>query len=114
MNTLEIQIDERPNAAVAHLRGNASNTEAETLRAALLELGGARYDRVVIDLDAVQFIASMALAELIEFHKVMHKAGGRLRLCGVHDSVADLFKKTRLIEVFPLYDSVDAALEENG
>lgn len=111
MNTLEIQIDQRPDAAVAHLRGNASNTEAEHLRAALLELGAASYDHVVIDLDELEFIASMALAELIEFHQNIHKSGGRLRLCGAHDAIADLFKKTRLVEVFPLFETIDEAIE---
>ena len=111
MNTLDIQIEERPDIAVARLRGNASNTEADKLRNALLTLGNERFERVVIDLNDLHFIASMALAELIEFHQVLNKSGNRLHLCGAHDSIADLFRKTRLAEVFPLFDDVDAAIE---
>ena len=55
---------------------------------------------VRLDLSAVRFIDSTALAELLRTRKVLQEAGGRLLLGPVSDAVRVILELTGLAEVF--------------
>jgi len=110
MDPFDIQIDQRTDAVVARLSGSASNAQADRLRTTLAELAEEDETRVVVDMQELSFIASMSLAELLQLHLKLKQSGRRLRLSGATDPIADVFKKTRLVELFPLYPSIDEAI----
>jgi anti-sigma B factor antagonist len=58
---------------------------------------------------AVSFIDSSGLASLVSGLKLARERGGWLRLAGVNEQVASIFKMTLLDRVFELYPNVDAA-----
>ena len=49
-----------------------------------------------LDLESVQYIASMGLAKFIALHKKLQTMGGHLTLCNVGASVYEVFQVTRL------------------
>lgn len=108
-----VQIDPRPQGVIARLQGHATNTHASELRQALLQLMSSPPAKVVIDLKELAYIASMTLAELINFRLMFHQQGGRLHLAGANRNVADVFQQTHLDGLFPMYDNTDAALEDD-
>ncbi len=57
---------------------------------------------VVLSLARVEFIASAALNRLINFHKRVHDAGGRLKLCSLQPTIEKVFIATRLNQVFDI------------
>jgi anti-sigma B factor antagonist len=64
---------------------------------------------VIIDLSDVTFIDSSGLGALIGSLKVMND-DGELVLCGARDSVAGMFKLTRMNKVFRMFHSVEDAV----
>jgi len=75
-------------------------------------LAGLRADgctTVVVDLTGVGFLDSSALGVLIAAHQELAEAGGELRLAAARPQVRKVFGITRLAEVIPLFDDVDAA-----
>lgn len=107
-----IQIEPHPQGIIARLQGHATNPHALDLRQALLQLMSSPPDKIVIDLQELVYIASMTLAELINFRQLFQKQGGRLRLAGANRNVADVFQQTHLDDLFPMYDTPEQALED--
>ena len=69
---------------------------------------------VVVDLSSVSYIDSSGIASLVE--GLQHARGRKLGfgLAGIADTVMQVFKLTRLDSVFPIYATVDAAMEAIG
>jgi anti-anti-sigma factor len=110
----EVEVRDLPRGAVASLRGEASNDRAENVHQALSRLLEQRTQQVVIDLRELSFIASMTLAELISFRREMQSYGGRLRLAGATDPIVSVFKTTHLADLFPMFDTPEAALDDEN
>ena len=110
MSEFAVDIDSQPNGMIARLRGSASNIHAESMRNALANILQQRANPVIIDLGELDYIASAALAELISFRQNLQSYGGCMRLAGARDQIAELFEKTRLVELFPMYPSATDAL----
>lgn len=74
-----------------------------------------RYDSArdfIFDLSKVEFIASACLGCLVELLQETEHCKGRILLANVSDSVAFLFKVTKLDSVFKIFDDVADAKEE--
>jgi anti-sigma B factor antagonist len=63
---------------------------------------------IVLDMSEVTFIDSSGLGALIGTLKVMGN-DGELVLCGTRDSVASMFKLTRMNKVFRMFSSPEEA-----
>lgn len=68
--------------------------------------------RIVIDLNAVEFMNSSGLSLLIGCAKALKQAGGRMLLAGASRKVLDLIKLTKLSPILVTCPSVDDALEQ--
>jgi anti-anti-sigma factor len=53
--------------------------------------------KVVIDLQHIKFISSVAFRPLLRVRRLLQEAGGRLVLCGLTSVVGDVFYTTRLV-----------------
>ncbi|MDP6445311.1 MAG: STAS domain-containing protein [Pirellulaceae bacterium] len=67
---------------------------------------------LVLDFEPVQFLSSAVLNRLIILDGVVKRQGGRLRLCGMQRSIADIFKITKLTQVFSIHDDVETAIAQ--
>jgi anti-sigma B factor antagonist len=67
--------------------------------------------RLVIDFRNVTNMSSSALGMLITLHKRVREANGQLRLCNIQPTIAEVFKITRLDEIFQIVDSQDDAVD---
>jgi anti-anti-sigma factor len=80
---------------VTHLRGDDL---ADALRAEMLDaLAHSGTARVVVDLQQVESLSSVAFRPLLSLLKQVRSAGGRLVLCGLRPDVASVFHITRMI-----------------
>lgn len=66
--------------------------------------------RVVVDLGAVTFVDSTALATLVRGMKHCRQNGGDLRLCGLQQPVRIIFELTKLDRAFETYPNADTAV----
>lgn len=107
-----MEISSRISGDVQVLRVEAARIDAaaairfkDEVRAAAKE-GGAR---VVLDLDAVEFVDSSGLGAIVAAMKALPE-GRKLDLAGLHGAVAQVFRLTRMDQVFAIHDSAEAAL----
>jgi anti-sigma B factor antagonist len=66
---------------------------------------------LVLDFHHVKFLSSAVLGLLIRISKRIHEQGGQLRLCNIHPGIYEVFKITRLTNVFDIYEDVDSATQ---
>ena len=85
---------------------------AEQLEDVLLDaiLAGTQY--VIVDLRDVSHADSGGIRALVRGHLAVAKKGGRVSLVNASANVQRVLHTLRLDSVFPIYDSVDAALAD--
>ncbi len=110
MSAFTIDTETRDKGVIAHLKGDANNQHATDIREAFSPVLQERVLRIVLDLSELEFIASIALGELISLRHDLQTYGGQLRLAGANPHVEDVFKKTRLAELFPMFKDPDEAI----
>ncbi len=73
--------------------------------------------RLVLDFRSVKFLSSAVLGLLIRISKRIHEQGGQLRLCNIHPGIYEVFKITRLTNIFDIFEDVESAIHsftDNG
>ena len=97
--------------AVATAPEDLDARNSQEAREQLKKLIGEGHHQLVIDLSSLSFIDSSGLGALVAALKAARQHGGNVRLCGLTPGVQSIFELTRLSRVFDVYDSVDAAVE---
>ena len=109
---MNYSVDERYNAVVIKLSGNAmGGPDGAKLQETLHDLREQDKKNVVVDLSKTKFMNSSGLGMLISGMTTMRNAGGDLRLANVADRIQSLLIITKLITVFKEYDSVEEAVK---
>jgi anti-sigma B factor antagonist len=85
---------------------------AEQFESVLQEVIAAGHRHVIVDLSSVGHIDSGGVRVLVSGHLTVHKQGGRVSLANPCATVRRVFSTLRLDTVFPVYDSIDAALAD--
>ena len=81
--------------ADSQVRGDET---AEALRAELLDaVSRSGLDRVVLNMKAVEFISSVAFRPLLQLHAKLKEVNGRLVVCDMKPSVAEVMRLTRMV-----------------
>jgi anti-sigma B factor antagonist len=70
--------------------------------------------KLVLELTAVRYLASMALGKLILLNRKAQVAGGRLALCGLTPAVAQILEVAHLNDRFDIYPGDQQALASFG
>ena len=71
----------------------------------------AGHTRIVLDLSGVDFVDSSGLGAIVACLKRLGPRGD-LAIAGARGAVSRLFTLTRMDKVFPLHETVDAAVEQ--
>jgi anti-sigma B factor antagonist len=61
--------------------------------------------RILLNLAGVTFIDSCGLGELVASQVSVEKKGGEIKLVGLTETLRELFRATRLLAVFDVYES---------
>jgi anti-sigma B factor antagonist len=67
--------------------------------------------KLLIDFSNVNFLSSAVLGTLIRILSTMKKYNGRLVLCSINDKVFEIFKITRLNQIFETYPDFAQAMK---
>ncbi|HXB75235.1 MAG TPA: STAS domain-containing protein [Candidatus Acidoferrales bacterium] len=65
---------------------------------------------LVVDLGELAYVSSMGLRSFITVTKMLQDKGGPLRICRLKGLVKQVFEITGLLQLFRVYESVEAAL----
>ena len=66
---------------------------------------------LILDFCNVRFLSSAVLGLLIRISKKVYERDGQLRLCSISPKIYEIFKITRLVKIFDIYQDVESAAE---
>jgi len=84
--------------------------EIEQLYAQVRKLQEGKINRLVLNLEKLDWMGSLGLGALISCMTTMRNAGGDVHLCNLNPKLRSLLKITKLELVMPVYDSTDTAI----
>jgi len=67
---------------------------------------------LLLNFGNVQYLSSAALGKLINLKKKVTAVKGKLKLCCIHPDLLEVFRITRLDQVFEIYAEEQAALDK--
>jgi anti-sigma B factor antagonist len=107
---LEIHEREREGVAILDLKGRLTVGPAATeVREAISNRVGAGQNKIILNLEEVDYVDSTGLGTLVVCFTALQKAGGALKLLNVNKRNLELLVLTKLSTVFELFtDEQDA------
>jgi anti-anti-sigma factor len=94
------------------LRDDAATAEIFHTITQLVDAVGRR--NLVLDLAAVEEIASVGLSKIIMLNRKTQAVQGRLALCGMFPVVAEVFQVAHLDEILAIYPGEQEAVQSFG
>lgn len=107
---MEIRIRKEANASVITITQRLDAVTAPEYGKKVSELIEGGDIRLVIDFAELDYISSAGLRELLVTAKLLKAKGGQVRCANVQGSVREVFTISGFNSIFPLDDSVSAAL----
>jgi anti-sigma B factor antagonist len=107
---LEVETEKRDRWSVISLRGEIDVYTAPRLRQALIDLVENDEKDILVDMTRVDFLDSTGLGVLVGGLKRVKAKDGSLEIVATEDKILKIFEITGLSKVFPIHESVDAAV----
>ena len=107
---LGLDVTERDGWAVLAVSGEVDVATVPRLREQLHGLVAQGSNRIIVDLDGVDFLDSTGLGVLVGALKRVRSNDGELSLVCTQPRIRKVFEVTGLTKVFSLFDSVDDAV----
>ena len=108
---LDVETGTIDGAALLTLRGEIDVYTAPRLRQAIIDLVDGGADRIVVDMEKVDFLDSTGLGVLVGGLKRVRMKDGSLSIVTTQDKILKIFDITGLSKVFPIFGSLDEALK---
>jgi anti-anti-sigma factor len=107
-----VDIEQRAldDVSVVQVTGNLDTNTAPDMQTCLDELVEAGATRIVVDFATLDYISSAGLRVLLVTAKRMRGAGGTLRLCGLNETVQEVFEISGFSTIFNLHGDEAAAI----
>ena len=99
-----------PGAVIVAPAGRIDSTTFTTLEQHLAALAAAGEHRIVMDFAGVDYISSAGLRVMLALAKRAKDARGRVALCGMNDSVRQVFQLAGFLALFDVQASRDDAV----
>jgi serine/threonine-protein kinase RsbW len=112
MVELKLELKQLPEGLVVRVLGDASVVTVEKLHRELGALSLAPPRLVILDLSALDFVASLGMGAILAFDKRVAHEGGYVRLAALQPNVHEAFRHARLLQAFEVFVTVEAALHE--
>ncbi|MCL4848191.1 MAG: STAS domain-containing protein [Acidobacteria bacterium] len=108
-----MQIDERivGDVTVLDLKGKMTLGEGdELLKDKINSLVSQGHKKLVLNLEAVPYIDSAGLGEIVRTYTTVSRQGGKLKLLNLTKRIEDLLSITKLLTVFETFESEEEAV----
>lgn len=104
------------NIKIISVSGKLEPLDGKALReamSALVDHGGS--PGLLVDLEALEYMASAGFRELFFIGKKLERSGGKLAVCSLRGDVKRIFYLARFDASYPIFDTREAALNHlNG
>ncbi|WP_334141878.1 STAS domain-containing protein [Rhabdothermincola sp.] len=110
----EVGVSHREGWVVIAVTGELDVATAPRLRQEAIRVVAEGNHRLVIDLGGVDFLDSTGLGVIIGILKRVRSHSGELTVVGLTPKVRKVFEVTRVLEILPIFDTVDDAMAGAG
>ncbi len=110
---ISVRVDEKiiGEVAVLSLKGELLDDEADiTIQHKIKSLIVDGVRKVIFDMERVNRVNSRGLGILIRAANTMHQNGGEVRFAKIEGHINQIFIETRLIQIFPTFETVGRAI----
>ncbi len=108
---MNITLTENGDVTIARFEGNLDTNTAPEAQEKLDELAEDGVQRILIDFGALDYISSAGLRVLLILAKKLRGSGGNLRLCGLNETVNEVFEISGFNTIFSVFPTEEEALE---
>jgi anti-sigma B factor antagonist len=108
-----MQIDERvvDDVTILDLKGKMTLGEGdELLKDKINSLASQGHKKLILNLEAVPYIDSAGLGEIVRTYTSISRQGGKLKLLNVSKRIYDLLVITKLVTIFDSYEDENEAV----
>ena len=109
-NALRVDTQHHGSAAIVRLVGSANMDVSADLQDRLLELVDTPVEQLILDLSDLEFVSSVGLGAFVAAHVRCRHHNGVVKLVAPQPKILELLSVTKLINLFPIHDSVEAAI----
>jgi len=107
---MQIKISENNGISVCKVDGEIDINTAVEVKKIFDNLIKEKKEKIVINMEKVDYVDSSGLATLVELLKNFRKYGARLKLVSLSNKVKSLFEITKLEKLFDILDKEEEAL----
>src|SRR5574342_660242 len=110
MTNLFINTDNTQNVSILTVKGRVDSTTAPELDNALTNLLDSNRNKIVLNLQAVDYLSSAGLRALVKALKDAQKSGGDLRLASVSAPIESILRTVGMMQMFKMYSNEQEAI----
>ena len=107
---MEINTKEVAGVTFVSLQGEIKSTTSGEVMDALVGLVKGGSDKLLINLEGVNFISSAGLRSILVAAKLLKNSNGQMRICGANDSVRKVLETSGFTNLVALYADESEAL----
>ncbi len=107
---VSVNAEAHEGAVLVSPRGDVDMSRSPVLRQTLHDVQSRKPQRMVVNLESVDYMDSSGLATLVEAMRSAKSADTKMVLCGMNDKVRAIFEIARLHHFFTIVDTVDEAV----
>ncbi len=107
---MHIQPTELDKAVVLKVTGRMDAENAHEFEQACEQFISQGSLHLIAELEGLEYVSSMGLRSFLAVAQKLKSKSGSLSLCGLHGLPRQVFEMTRLIGVFPVYESAQQAI----
>ncbi len=108
---MQIETSRLENAVIVKVSGRMDAENAGRFQEACEEWIAKGTTHILVDLSELQYVSSMGLSCFLAVAKALQAKSGSVMLCRLQGLPRQVFEMTRLIGLFSVFDTMDAALE---
>ncbi len=106
---MEVTEGRSGSATTLKIAGRVDSSVAKVLEQKVLDVAS-RDGGIIVDLSAMNYVSSAGLRSFIILAKQARAKNQTIALAGMSDEVSEIFEISGLLELFKIYDSVEAAV----
>ncbi len=109
---MNIETHEQDGVTILSIAGRMDSNSSPAIDQNIAELMGKGTKKLLLDLHAMQYVSSAGVRVVLTTAKKLKASGGTLRLCGLNDTVRQIFDLAGLSSMLPIFASREEGLRD--
>jgi anti-sigma B factor antagonist len=109
MSIFSIETDNRQSISVMKVKGRVDSETAPELDDALTKLLQDNRNKIVLNLQDVNFMSSAGLRAMVKAYQSANKSGGDVRLAAVSEPIEVILRTVGMMQMFKLFSTSEEA-----